>query len=242
VKLSDIPTKFPIPFANSAGPSFIRPIPVSSQIGIQDGAWSLTDGSPPLNFTAKGIGGVPPFGQDANGLFKQITQWARWQGAGGAVPWDSAFSAAIGGYPQNAVVASATVVGRFWKSTVDDNVTNPDSGGAGWIDAFGKSTRVVTSSATLNLDSGTDYAIGLNRTSGLAPMTINLAFTAAPINGQEYEIADLVGNLRAPNTATVVPSAGTTIGGRTAYVMNEDWMVARFRFYAAAASWSVAAA
>ena len=35
---SSIPVKFPIPFANNAGASFIRPVPVPSQIGTNPGA------------------------------------------------------------------------------------------------------------------------------------------------------------------------------------------------------------
>ena len=35
MQLSDIPTAFIVPWANAAGPSFVRPIPVASQIGIQ---------------------------------------------------------------------------------------------------------------------------------------------------------------------------------------------------------------
>src|SRR5579871_5172056 len=105
---ANIPTKFPIPWANAAGPSFIRTIPQNSQIGIQDGAASLTDGFPPLNFTAVQAGGKPPFGQDFNGILKQITQWLQWEQAGGPAPYDAAFATAIGGYPRGAVIANAT--------------------------------------------------------------------------------------------------------------------------------------
>ena len=127
---SDVPSRFPIPFGNAAGGSYIRTIPEASQIGIQDGAASLTDGFPPLNFTPVGAGGVPPFGQDFNGLMKQVTQWSRWQAAGNATPWDSAFSTAIGGYPKGAVVVGTS--GGLWLSEVENNTTNPNTGGAGW--------------------------------------------------------------------------------------------------------------
>lgn len=133
---SSIPAKFNIPFANAAGASYIETIPEASQIGITDGRASLTDGFPPLNFTPAGSGGVPPKGQDFNGILKQITQWNQWQQAGGAVPYDSAFQTAIGGYPINAVVASATTDGKLWMSTIDGNTANPDTGGAGWIIYF----------------------------------------------------------------------------------------------------------
>lgn len=129
---ADLPDRFNIPFADAAGPSYIRPVPEASQIGIEDGAASLTDGFPPDTFTPVTAGGVPPFGQDFNGLLNQITAWNRWQAAGGPVKWDSAFSAAIGGYPQGATVMSATTAGLFWLSLADNNATNPDAGGANW--------------------------------------------------------------------------------------------------------------
>lgn len=129
---ANVPPKFNIPWANGAGPSFIRPIPEASQIGITDGAASLTDGWPPLNFLAPGGGGVPPFGQDANGILKQITQWAQWLSAGAPVHWDGTFSTAIGGYPQGAIVMSNVTLGQLWMSLVDNNTTDPDTGGANW--------------------------------------------------------------------------------------------------------------
>ncbi|KAA1174648.1 hypothetical protein FP026_29625, partial [Rhizobium tropici] len=73
MKASDIPVKFPIPFAASAGGGYIRAIPQASQIGITNGAASLTDGFPPLTFLPVGAGGTPPWGQDFNGILNEIT-------------------------------------------------------------------------------------------------------------------------------------------------------------------------
>lgn len=132
MKASDIPPRFEIPFAASAGGPFITyPIPKTSQIGVSAGRASLTDGFVPLNMTPIGAGGVPPFGQDMNGLLKQTTLWSQWQGAGGPVPWDSSFSVAIGGYPAGTILAAANS-GYLWYCTVDDNLTNPNLNGAGW--------------------------------------------------------------------------------------------------------------
>lgn len=124
---SAVPPSFPIPFASSAGGGFIRAIPTASQIGIQNGAASLTDGFPPLNFQPVAAGGVPPFGEDFNGLMNQVTKWNQWQEAGGPVLFDATFSTAVGGYPQNAIVQSNVTPGKMWMSTVDNNTTNPDT-------------------------------------------------------------------------------------------------------------------
>lgn len=126
------PTKFPIPWGSSAGSAYIRSIPQGSQIGVQNCAASLTDGFPPLTFTPSSAGGCPPFGQDFNGILKQVTQWAQWQAAGGPVFYDSSFSSSIGGYPKGTVLSSTVVPGYRWLSTADNNTTDPDAGGAGW--------------------------------------------------------------------------------------------------------------
>jgi hypothetical protein len=127
------PTSFPIPFAaNAAGP-YIRSIPVTSQIGITDGAASLNDGFVPDNFLQIAAGGVPPFGQDMTGILNQATAWIRWLEAGAPIYFDATFASAIGGYPKGSIVQSALVVGAEWVSSVDNNSTNPDSSSSsGW--------------------------------------------------------------------------------------------------------------
>ena len=128
-----IPTKIPTPFANGAvDPTYRHTVPIPSQIGVTPGAASFTDGFPPLNFQPEASGGVPPFGNDMNGLLYNVTQWLRWLMAGSPVPYDATFQTAIGGYPLGAIVASGTTARRFWVSTVENNLSNPDTGGANW--------------------------------------------------------------------------------------------------------------
>lgn len=129
---ASVPPKFGIPWGNSAGSAYVRSIPSNSQIGIQNCAASLTDGFPPLTFTPGASGGCPPFGQDFNGILKQLSQWSQWNGAGAAPLYDSGFASAIGGYPSGATLANASTPGCYWVSTVDANGSNPDSSGANW--------------------------------------------------------------------------------------------------------------
>lgn len=126
---SQVPANFNIPFANNAGGSFIRTIPQAHS--ATPGAASLFDGFPPACFNAPEAGGVPPFGQDFNGILNWITSWVRWQQAGGFPGYSAPFSSAIGGYPLGAVLKSADGT-HFWESTAENNVTNPDAAGAGW--------------------------------------------------------------------------------------------------------------
>ena len=127
---SDIPARIPIPFANNAGSSYVRSIPTAHS--ATPGAASYYDGFPPECFLPPLAGGIPPFGQDFNGILKQITAGMRWLQCGGLPTYDAAQSTAIGGYPTGAVLLAADG-SHFWRSTVDNNASNPDSGGANWV-------------------------------------------------------------------------------------------------------------
>lgn len=131
---SDIPVKLPIRWAESAAAAYKRLIPVASQIGVTDGAASLTDGFVPLNATPIGAGGVPPDIKDMNGILFEISGWARWMAAGGPILFDGTFATAIGGYPAGAVLRSSGTANLFWVSTANGNTTDPDGGSpANWL-------------------------------------------------------------------------------------------------------------
>lgn len=123
---TNIPTRYQKVWGVNAAGAYIRTVPVASQIGIQDGAASFDTGFVPDNFTPVAAGGVPPFGQDFNGILNVDTAWMQWMQAGGPIPYDSTFASAIGGYPKGAVLSSAVVLGAQWYSTVENNTTNPD--------------------------------------------------------------------------------------------------------------------
>lgn len=125
---SNQPEKISLPFATSGQK---QPIPVASQIGIEDGRASYSDGFPPLTRTPLAAGGVPPFGTDMNGILNAITLIQQWQSAGGFFTFDAAFAASIGGYAKGAMLLKADGSG-YWRNNVENNVANPDTGGAGW--------------------------------------------------------------------------------------------------------------
>ncbi len=237
---TNIPGKFNIPFGNGAGGSYIRTIPQASQIGIQAGAASLTDGFPPVCFLPIGAGGTPPFGQDMNGILQEVSAWCRWISAGGGVPtYDGAFAAAIGGYPSGAMLQSATTPGTFWISTADNNVNNPDSAPTNWLSFPGTSiiapSRIVTASATLNVSADTDCVIYLERTVGVAAMQVNLAASGTLKTNQPFEVYDLSYNFDTAPVTVALPSTHTFPNGQNSIVMNQAGQGAVIR-YAGAAS------
>lgn len=181
---SSSPTKFLLAWAANAGGSFIRTPPVSSQIGIQAGAASYNDGFVPANFTQIAAGGVPPFGQDINGVLNETTTWDQWYQACAPIYYDAAFSTGIGGYPQGALVQSNVVPGDFWLSTADNNTTDPDSvNSVNWVPDPGRiapgtpmpSFSVTTPSGYVVADSSTIGSASSNATR-LASPTALLAY------------------------------------------------------------------
>lgn len=129
MQLSDIPEWTPKKFANDATGTYIREVP---QTTADPAAASFSLGFPPQTFTDEGAGGTPPDGRDFNGILNYLSAWAQWVGLGGPVPYDATVSSA-GGYPKGARVQSVTNPPRIWLCTIDNNTTNPDSGGAGWV-------------------------------------------------------------------------------------------------------------
>ncbi len=192
-----LPPFFNIPFANSAGASYVRSIPQASQIGVTPGAASLADGFPPLCFLPVSAGGVPPFGQDMNGILNEITANLQWLQAGGVPSYNAAFSAAIGGYPQGAVLRAAG--GGLWISTVDNNTTDPDTGGAGWSAPLGNYQGAIGISTNTTLTAAqVGYFIEVSGGSG-----VGLPATSASLKGAVIPIY---------NSSTATVSVGAASG------------------------------
>jgi hypothetical protein len=217
MQASQIPAKFPLPFAATAGSSYIRPIPAASQIGITNGAASLTDGFPPLTSIPIAAGGTPPSIKDFNGIMQQATAWLQWQNAGGPVSYDSVFSAAIGGYPKGAVLSAASF-GNYWLSTVDNNTSDPDTGGANWIGfsfisaatgiSGGEGIQVTSASATFTGSiSGTTLSV-----SAVGSGTIAVGMT-------------LSDSTSAIASGTTITGLGTGTGGTGTYVVSNSQTV-----------------
>jgi hypothetical protein len=104
-------------------------------------------------------------------------------------------------------------------SLVDDgNLTNLTTNFTNAVSTASnvKPGRIVTSSSTLNM-LATDYAIGFNRTAGVAAMVCNLPGT--PTLNQEFRLADLAGNFNA-DPVTLTPPGGHSIAGAATWPLN----------------------
>lgn len=161
------------PFGTGAAdPAYITlPIPVDSQIGVIDGAASFTDGFPPLTMSdPETEGGVPPFGQDMNGILYMVTAFCAMLQAGQKVPYDIDASTAFFGYAIGAQVASVATPGRVWTNYVDGNTNDPDAVDTGWAASDPLYPAPIAPAAgtydDVVLPGASDYAIDIDTTAG----------------------------------------------------------------------------
>ncbi|WP_116520998.1 hypothetical protein [Achromobacter insuavis] len=202
MQASNAPSKSPVPFAESGSKNTI---PVASQIGVTPGLASFTDGFPPLTMTPLTAGGIPPRGQDINGILYFLSAAARWQQAGGSYAYDSGFATAIGGYPKGAVLLAADGQG-FWLSTVDSNTADPDAGGAGWAPAFNYGIASVTGLTNANVTlAAAKYSKPIITLSGTLTGNVQIIF---PITLQRWLV---VNNTTGAFTVTCKTAAGTGV-------------------------------
>lgn len=152
MQLSNIPYRFAYPWAANAATGYATdPVPATS--GGSAASQSL--GFPPITAQPIGSGGVPPAIWDFNGFGKYVTEWIQWVQAGyGMPPYDGTFQTNIGGYPSGAIIQSGTHAGALWLSTSDNNTTNPDTGGAGWVAFPRAGIQVFTTSGTFTAPAG----------------------------------------------------------------------------------------
>ena len=208
--VSSIPYKFEYVWGQTAGGSYITaPIPATAA----QPAASQTLGFPPLTATPTGSGGTPPNIADVNGALNYASLWVQWTQAGGPVGYDATFSGWISGYPNGALIYAAAG-GHYWLSTVDNNTSDPDTGGANWtnfpqalintaVSALFSTVNVVTGARAI----GTTYTNTTTRpmfvmvqavstgTNGNLNFLINgtIALTfGQPNNGAEYSVSGMV--------------------------------------------------
>lgn len=204
---SSAPSVFPLCWGASAGTSYIRAIPTASQIGVTNGAASLTDGFPPLTFQPVAAGGIPPFGQDFNGILKQVTCNIQWyDNVGEPATWSSSLSTSIGGYPSGAIVQSATTPGTFWRSTADNNTTNPDASGAGWsawnfipVGGNAATATALQTARTIAMTGDVSWSTTFN---GTANVTGGGTIQAGAVTGSKIASGTITGGNIAGGTVT----------------------------------------
>jgi len=113
-------------------------------------------------------GGIPPSGADFNGILNLVSAAARWAQAGGGYRYDAGFSSAVGGYPRGAMVLKSNFSG-YWLNTVENNTSNPDTGGAGWTDLSSPPDASTTVKGIIQIATAEEATDGTNNTKVITP-------------------------------------------------------------------------
>lgn len=178
----------------------IQPVPLISPIAteglknsIPDAATgtnnaSIEEGFPQITMQAPANGGLPPFGQDFNGLFYMVSSLNCFLQNGGYITFSQAVSDKIGGYPNGAILDYIDSTGSYSKvqSLIDNNtnnfVTTPSFiDGVNW-------KRLEVSLAAVNLTQVGDPIITLSNTLGENEIWLEGAEVSRETYAQLFEI------------------------------------------------------
>ncbi|EOT8079445.1 hypothetical protein ACNEVU_000979 [Escherichia coli] len=227
---SDAPAKQSKPFAINGQREAILP---TTPPGDNTASYEL--GFPPITMILKSAGGLPPKGQDMNQILYELSNLARWSSSGAINYYDAAFSSGIGGYPAGAVLLSNDNLNIYFNK-LDANTSDPNSGGAGWVDLktylnlqfFQSAPSVAEDSFTrisspdegsfLFLKNNGEWGV-LNSTGSAIPLPINQGGIGATtpeegvknlgLSDSEGRVGRLINVRVITSSGTYTPTAGT---------------------------------
>lgn len=234
------PVKITVPFATGG---LKNAIPANAN--PTDGHAGYDVGFPAINMTPKIAGGIPPFGQDFNGIFFEVSTAIQFLEAGGSFPFDSAFATAVGGYPIGAVVSRTDSTG-LWRNTVANNTTNPETFGAGWQPEDAGLTSITMTNANVTL-TALQAARSIIVISGALTASVQLAMPAytkqwSIVNNCTGAFTVLVktpagsGVIINTGTTQIVLGDGTNIANASIPVVGVIGTASGVRMYVSAAS------
>lgn len=165
------------------------PIPVPTQVGILVGAASFQDGFPAATMVDPEVdGGIPPFGQDFNGILYMITAYCAMLQAGQLVPYNAVASAAFGGYALGAKLASVGTPGLIWTNNLAGNTVDPDVTPTNWIASRPLYITTAPAAGTFNnvaLPGASDFVWDVDTTAG----AVNFSGFIAQRDGQRIYLS-----------------------------------------------------
>lgn len=163
------------------------PIPLDDP-GTVVGAASFEFGFPAATMVdPETEGGVPPFGQDMQGILFMLSQYCALLQAGQLCVFEADAAAAFVGYRVGAKLASAITPGRVWENLIDGNAVDPDTDDTGWAASDPLTAAIAPAAGTLdNLDlpGASDYALDIDTSAG----PLDITGFVAQRNGQTLYI------------------------------------------------------
>lgn len=120
------PVKIITPWASTGSKN-----PIPANANNTTGAAGFDKGFPDITMTPAEAGGIPPAGQDFNGILYLITEIIRYMQAGGIPTFSQSMSLEISGYPKGVMVIGEDKK-TIWISKIDGNTSNPNSSVGLW--------------------------------------------------------------------------------------------------------------
>ncbi|WP_273761521.1 hypothetical protein [Aeromonas hydrophila] len=146
-----------------------------------------------------------------NQILFELSSLARWASAGAINRFDSAFSTAIGGYPQDAQVLSND--GKtVWRSNVNNNTNDPNSVTTGWVKVADDIASILAlgTAAYKSVGNGTNQIPDMSFfTGGLLPQFWQKLPNGLTIQGGA---ATLTGGSSGSNVTMPIPFASNPLG------------------------------
>lgn len=130
-------------------------------------------GFPPITMQPKEAGGIPPRGEDMNGVIYDVTLAISYIQSGKSFPFNSDFAIAIGGYPSGAVVSDASN-STLWINGVANNSAFP----TGWVNfSFSDPTESIRGSPLVANQSEVNN--GVNDNKFITPKKLKFGFASS---------------------------------------------------------------
>lgn len=164
-----------------------NPIQKVRQVGQQAQDMTWNDGTPNITLTAEADGGLPPKGQDFNGVVNAISTHSIFSQNGNRYKFDPSVVSEFGGYEKDAIIQSNDG-SREYISLVDNNTNDPNIGGVAGVWA------IYSGSGSIPSASSTTSGI-MTVINSLNSTAVNSALSAA----QGKAIADSFSSLRQAN-------------------------------------------
>jgi hypothetical protein len=204
----------PQPFATNAGAPYKNSIPDTGGVG-PEATWNL--GFPPITMQEEVSGGLPPLGQDFNGILYALSTHIFAQQAGQLYRFSSAVSTAIGGYPLGTALESTDGT-TVWFNILAANTNDPDAEGAGWVPMFnyGFTTKTGLTGGIVTLTRA-ESRRGVIVLSGALASNLQIVL---PTTLQNWLIANLTTGAFATTVRTAAQPVGVSVpqGGYAAPV------------------------
>lgn len=218
------PDKIITPWASTGSKN---PIPANANNAT--GAAGFDKGFPDITMTPEEAGGIPPAGQDFNGILYEVTSVLRYMQAGGLPHFSDNLSSSIGGYPIGSLVLGGNGV-TIWQNQIDGNANDPDISTAGWL-AVDVDLKGVMSRTTVNGALSNPLPVGSYRFLSDAGSALCVVVPSSDVGGYYYGTDSAGNKLRliplnnvvSAENLQMVPGTGQDNSAKLSALNGFDW-------------------